>query len=503
MAKPNFDLDTLYIEDNLKVLREFDSNTVDLIYTDPPFNAGREFGSPIGTPDAGTTFDDSWHEGRLNPIWTADIARECDALAKVVDASRASQGDHTAAYLTMMGVRLLEMRRVLKPTGTIYLHCDDTANAYLRACMDAVFGHRNFRNEITWRRHNGGKQDARQYGRNSDTLLFYTNSDDFVFHAPRLEGEVDSSWYRNDDGDGLGPYVKRPLVASGSTKGDSGKPWRGVQPNGHWIVPRLLASRYPGDLVGTVRQRLDKLVKAGLIQFTKNGNPSWKRYLSEANTPLVDTIWEDIKPLGRSAKERTNQDTQKPWALAERIIKASSNPGDVVLDAFSGCATTLCAAARTGRRWVGIDVCAAAEDQILVQMRKAIDLDASRNDLLYQPRVTRTLPKRTDRTEKPLDRRTRKARTKENLDRMYGEQRGHCGICERHMEIDYMDVDHKLPVAKGGGDDPDNLWLLCRACNLMKGDMPLNEALAKYHEGNVDRMRAALTAAGYSVAKVA
>ena len=251
------------------------------------------------------------------------------------------------------------MRRVLKDTGSIYLHCDPTASHYLKLLMDTIFGVANYRNEITWRRISGGKNDARQYGRNHDTIFFYTRSDAWLFNPPRLK-EVNDSWYKKSDKKGR--YVSRPLLASGSTGGDSGQPWRDIKPKGHWIVPQLLTARFEREqgkkLRGSVRERLDILADAGYIDFSKQGNPSWRRYLFEANPPRADDMWHDegVKPISRNAQERLDYPTQKPLALMERIIRASSNEGDTVLDPFCGCGTTVHAADALGRKWLGIDI---------------------------------------------------------------------------------------------------------------------------------------------------
>ena len=203
--------------------------------------------------------------------------------------------------------------------------------------MDEVFGGVYFKNEITWLRVLGGKNDAQQYGRSSDKIFFCTKSDQFTFKPPRLS-EVNDSWYNRVDD--RGRYVSRPLTASGATAGDSGQPWRGIAPTGHWIVPELLAARYRNEtgnaLVGTVRERLEELANANYIEFSYSGLPSWRRYLDEANAPRVQDMWYDdaVKPIGRTGAERTNYPTQKPQALLDRIINASSNEGDLVLDCF-------------------------------------------------------------------------------------------------------------------------------------------------------------------------
>ena len=269
------------------------------------------------------------------------------------------------AYLIHMTLRIVKIHGVLKPAGSFYLHCDPTASHYLKLVLDAVFCGQggDFKNEIVWERLKGAKADAKQYGRNSDRILFYTKSHIYTFNPPRLadhNAKTVKDWYNKSDG--RGKYVARPLTAAGPSGGDSGQPWRGRPPTGHWTVPRILQERYEASsgetLSGSVRERLDRLAEAGYIDFSSSGLPSWRRYLDEAETPRIHDIWadEEVKAISRTSAERLGYDTQKPEALLERIIKASSNEGDVILDAYCGCGTTVAVAQRLNRRWIGIDI---------------------------------------------------------------------------------------------------------------------------------------------------
>lgn len=183
MAKVNFNNRTLFISDNLPVLRGLNSETVDLIYLDPPFNSKKQYKAPIGTKAEGQKFDDTWRWTDLDERWLGEIDRRNEALSTVIRAARLTQGDGTAAYLTMMGIRLLELHRVLKSTGSIYLHCDDTANSYLRLSMDAVFGKDNFRNEIIWKRQSSNNASGSRAGRIADHILFYSASKDSAWNG--------------------------------------------------------------------------------------------------------------------------------------------------------------------------------------------------------------------------------------------------------------------------------------------------------------------------------
>ena len=364
-------MNKLYYGDNLDILRRYiKDETVDLIYLDPPFNSNATYNVLFSQQDGSHSraqiqaFEDTWR-------WDEEAAKLYELTVEkggsVADALRAFRlllgNSNMMAYLSMMAPRLVELKSVLKESGSLYLHCDPTASHYLKILMDAIFSAEFFRNEIVWQRHHGGKSDAGQYGNNSDRILFYTKSHDFFFSPPRLSHHKEKTiknWYNREDE--RGRYVSRPLTAGGSTEGDSGQPWRGREPTGHWTVPRILQKRYETEagksLLGSVRERLDILADAGYIDFSSTGNPSWRRYLDEANKPRVHDIWDDddVKPIGRTSAERLGYPTQKPEALLERIIGASSKEGDIVLDPFCGCGTAIATAQKMNRKWIGIDI---------------------------------------------------------------------------------------------------------------------------------------------------
>ena len=402
----NYKPGTLYLSDNLPVLRGMDSGTVDLIYLDPPFNSKREYRAPIGSKAEGQKFDDTWRWDELDVRWLGEIARRSPALAAVVEAARLTQGDGTAAYLAFIGIRLLEMQRVLKPTGSIYIHCDPTANAYLRVAMDAVFGKGHFRNEIAWCYSTGGAS-KRRFAQKHDVLIAY-GGPDAIFNTQRV------------------PYTSA-------------------------------MSRDP--------KHAHKFHPDGKIML------DW---------------WEDIAPLNPQAKERTGWATQKPLALLQRIIRASSNPGDVVLDPFAGCATALVAAAMEGRRWVGIEACEAANDILQVRLSEADmgELGAG----AAKARVCRRPPKRTDVDSDEPRRGSKPWRTRENVDFLYGRQRGDCTGCTRHYQAKDFAVDHVVPRAAGGSNELDNLQLLCGHCNSIKGDRDMDYLRARLAELERERL---------------
>ena len=344
----------LYFGDNLSVLREhIPSESVDLIYLDPPFNSNATynvlFKERSGEDSAAqiTAFDDTWH-------WTIDSERAYqevvtggpDKLGKLLQAMRDFLGQNDMmAYLTMMAQRLAELHRVLKPTGSIYLHCDPTASHYLKLMMDSIFSGVNFRNEIVWKRSDSKGdtgQGARHFARVNDTILFYVKTNQSVFvpqYTPLDPGYVDR-FYRYTDEDGRRYKLDNMLGPGGAAKGNPQYEVMGV--TRYW--------RYS-------RERMKELIEQGRVVQTNPGTvPMYKRYLDESKGTPVNTNWTDISFVRGWAKERLGYPTQKPEALLERIIQGSSNEGDIVLDPFCGCGTAVAVAERLKRRWIGIDV---------------------------------------------------------------------------------------------------------------------------------------------------
>ena len=362
----------LYYGDNLDVLRRreyFPDECVDLIYLDPPFNSNRNYNVLFKSEGADsqaqiTAFDDTWHWGETAEATYDDLIIHAPSqVSNAVEAiMNLIQRNQMMAYLVMMTARLVELHRVLKPTGSLYLHCDPTASHYLKIVLDTIFGAENFRNHITWKR-TGAHSGAKKWGPISDNILFYTKSDDYVWNKVyrKYDQEYVKSFFRYEDE--RGSYGLVLLTGPGTSQGESGKPWRGVDPTAsgrHWAAPMAsLQAAYPElDLsVLSVQKRLDLLDEAGLVYWPPQGKvPMQKRYLDEAKGVLIQDIIADIPPLGARAKERLSYPTQKPLALLERIILASSNKGDLVLDPFCGCGTANAAAHKLGRRWIGIDI---------------------------------------------------------------------------------------------------------------------------------------------------
>ena len=360
----------LYYGDNLKVLREsIADESVDLIYLDPPFNSNASynvlFKGPQGNESAAQieAFDDTWH-------WT-DAAEEAfgevlrsgnGAAAEMLRAMRSFLGENDMmAYLAMMAVRLLELHRVLKPTGSLYLHCDPTASHYLKILLDAVFGARNFKNEIIWKRtsaHSDVVQGATHFGRIHDTIFYYSKGKECTWNTQYspYEREYVERIFRGKDPDGR-RYQTQPLHANRGG-GDTSYEWKGKYPpqGRYWAFSK---------------ENMQKMHDENRIYYSRTGTPRYKIYLDESKGVPAQSLWQDITAVHNQPSERLGYPTQKPVALLERILNASSNPGDVVLDPFCGCGTTVHAAQKLDRLWIGIDVTHLAIGLIEKRLRDA------------------------------------------------------------------------------------------------------------------------------------
>jgi site-specific DNA-methyltransferase (adenine-specific) len=337
----------LYSGDNLDILRKhIRDESVDLVYLDPPFNSQRDYYLRVrvqsGTPpNAVLAFTDTW---KWNEEAYQQFLDECSnrRLRRLMMAFVELLGrNEMNAYLVMMAPRLVELHRVMKRTGSIYLHCDPTASHYLRLMLDVIFSRKNFRNEIVWKR-TSTHSDAKRYPRVSDSIIFYTKSANYIFNPPR--GEYDKDYIRThyvhvDENGRRFRYddLTKPMGSIGYFYELLGCP---PPPNG-WRMPEKTAKRWLAE---------------GRIAIPPAGRtPRYKRYLDEMAGPLIGNVWADIPPVGSQAKQMLGYPTQKPLALLERIIHTSSNEGDVVLDPFCGCGTAIVAAEKLRRTWIGMD----------------------------------------------------------------------------------------------------------------------------------------------------
>ncbi len=402
---PNVDNRTIFTADNLDIMRELHDECIDLIYLDPPFNSQRRYFDPFGySEDRRIGFDDVWKMDSEKQAWLDEIEFIHPAVFAVCEAAKPAAGAGMQGYLAFMAIRLIEMRRILKPTGSVYLHCDHHASHYLKMMMDAIFGKNNFRNDIAWGYRTGGVSQ-RYWPRKHDTILFYVKSNRYR-HNPPHERVI---------------YEKPFFNAA----------------------------------------------------FDEQGRPYADVYVRD--------FWDDIKPIINTSKERMGWPTQKPLALLDRIIRASSNPGDIVLDPFSGCATACIASERLERRWFGIDIAPEAYNMVVdrLQRKEAIiavpDGQATLSDddiwgvvTHLQRVVDPVLGMSASRYDAPPP----NAQVKH---RLYEKQNGKCSACGEPMPAKNLTFDHIQPQSMGGRHNIANLQLLCNYCNSIKGNRLTNQ----------------------------
>ena len=393
---------TIFTGDNLKILRGFPDGLVDLIYLDPPFNSKHNYAAPIGSKAAGAAFKDTWKFDDIDMAWWGEIAEVSRPLYEVLDMARHVGGKSTMSYLIYMAIRILELHRVLKDTGSIYLHCDPTMSHYLKMVMDAVFGVGCCRNELVWCYSRPSAPKQRQFSRVHDIIFWYTKGETWQFYPDE---------------------IRQPYAASSMGR-------EGYSAN---------ASK----------------VAEGTVQLHSGGK--------------FPESWIYIPPLKGNSREYLGYPTQKPLVLLERIIKASSNKNDWVLDPFCGCATACSAAERLNRKWVGIDISSKAVELMNARLVSEAGIE----------KWTKGAGEVIHRTDIPI----RKGRRSPDIKhKLYGVQEGLCNLCGGWFYIQNLEVDHKIPRSKGGPDDDTNLQLLCGHCNRVKGDGTMAEARVRLAE---------------------
>ena len=418
---------TIFHGDNLEFLRGINSETIHLIATDPPFKKGRDFHATPGSLAQGASFKDRWSwEQDVQGDWVDKIKDDWPAAYAVIESTRLSYGEDMSAFLCWLGVRLMEMHRVLRADGSLYLHIDHTAHAYVKALLDSIFGARSFRNEIVWRIGwvSGFKTQKRGWIRNHDTILYYVKS-------KAAQAKFNKEYIPYPPG-----YVRR-----------DGKP-----PKGKGIPIEDTWNCSAGD--------------------------------------VLDSIM--IKSF---SKEKTGYPTQKPLALYERIIKASSNPGDFVLDPFCGCATTPVAAERLGRQWIGIDIWDKAHDTVLSRLERnglavptreqkedqpnlftfgdvtysAIPPTRTDDNEIAAPKIKHKIPIPKEKWEmlshKQMKWHLSKYQTRDESKNLVA-----CAGCGRELEVEFMELDHISPKSDGGANSINNRILICRPCNGRKSN---------------------------------
>ena len=406
-SNSNFENKTIWTGDNLPIMRGINDACIDLVYLDPPFNSDANYAAPIGSKAAGAEFKDTWTLDDIDDEWINSIAKKHPKLYQVLIAAMT---DSDKSYLAYMSQRILEIYRILKDTGSIYLHCDPTMSHYLKLVMDTVFGRDNFRNEIIW--HYGKwSNSGKMFQRNHDTILFYTKSDDYTFNPL---------------------YVERRNPAPYNIQG--GK------------VNQLLIYR-PEDTPQEIIEREKE--KGRKIIYVEQPGPQEHDVWTYVRDDTIDFI-------PPRSSERTGYRTQKPLALLKRIIEASSNPGDLVFDPFCGCATTLVAADGLNhpRNWAGIDISPKAVELVIDRIKNA-------QGIFKDIKARVDIPERDDLGRLPSPR--------SHLNHLYGAQGGYCKGCGEHYRKGNLEVDHIVAKAKGGNDHLNNLQLLCGECNRKKG----------------------------------
>jgi site-specific DNA-methyltransferase (adenine-specific) len=383
-------------------MRAMNSESVDLIATDPPFNKGRDFHATPESLAAGAKFQDRWTwENDIHPHWIDQITDDYPKLMEAIESARFAHSDAMGAYMCFMAVRIIEMHRLLKSTGSLYLHCDPTASHYLKAVIDSIFGWKNFKNQIIWHYQTGGA-GKEQFAKKHDVILFYMKSKDSKFYPRRIPAP-----------------------------------------------------------------RTEKAMK-------RAQNPKGARISANDDTKLPMDVWTDIQALNPVARERTGYPTQKPVALYERIVLASSDEGDVVLDPFAGCATTMVAAERNGRSWVGIDIWQKAHEIVLQRLEEE-------TGIMGPVQVVNEIPKRTDDGVNSVPYLRVKQRVVEpegpkwSRQEMYEhllQQNGWvCQGCDRTFDdARYLELDHNTPRSDGGVNAIFNRVLLCSPCNRLKSN---------------------------------
>ncbi|MDA8055070.1 MAG: DNA methyltransferase [Thermoplasmatales archaeon] len=365
-------MNKLYYGDNLEVLRKYiPDESIDLIYLDPPFNSKADYNilykEQNGTKSASQiqAFSDFWHwdqEAQSTYEYMISDPNVPANLKKLLQSVQSFLGSNDlTAYLVMMGVRLLELQRVLKRTGSIFLHCDPTASHYLKIMMDAIFGPENFINEIVWKRstaHSDSKQGSRHFGRIHDIVLFYVKSNEYQWnqqYAPYDESYVES-FYNHKEPE-TGRRFQLDNLTAAKPGGDTLYEWHGVRP-------------YKGRYWAYSKEKMGEFERMGRLFYTKSGMPRYKRYLDEMPGVSIQDLWSDISPIPSQSSERLGFPTQKPLSLLERIIESCSRESDMVLDPFCGCGTALDAAEKLHRQWIGIDITHLAINVIKKRLRE-------------------------------------------------------------------------------------------------------------------------------------
>ncbi len=408
---------TIYTGDNLYIMNGMSSDSVDLIYLDPPFNSKRTYSAPIGSQAEGVAFTDIWTWGDVDKDFLNSL-NDYPALVEHIYAIGKIHSKGMMSYITYMTQRIIQMHRVLRDTGSLYLHVDPTASHYLKIVLDQIFGHDNFINEIIW--HYGKwSNTAKHFQKNHDIILFYSKSDTYTFNPLHVER-------RNS----------KPYNIQG------GK------------VNQLLIYR-PEDTPDAIIEREKE--KGRKIIYVDTKGPREHDVWSYLRDKKVDFI-------SPRSKERTGYPTQKPLSLLRRIIEASSNEGDTVLDPFCGCATACVAAQQLNRRWIGIDIESQAADLLVARLSENMGMF---EEFLHTYKIPQRVGIKVEKPSIPIK------------DRLFKEKDGLCAGCEKEFDSVNLEIFYIMPKSKGGGDYYENFQLLCENCNRVKGDRSMEYLVTK------------------------
>ena len=369
---------------------------------DPPFNKNKVFTAPIGSTAEGASFKDIFREEDIKEEWLGLIEENYPKIHSLIKGVKEFSTKYNWCYLSYMAIRLIECHRVLKETGSLYLHCDPTMSHYLKLLLECIFEEKNFRNEIVWCYKSGGS-GKKYFSKKHDVILFYNKDKNYKFNMIKEKSYM-----------GVGYSTGNKNVVLYKDKNDI------------FLGPYTLVN-------------------------TKD--------------------WWQIGMMATSSKKRIGYPTQKPLALLERIIKASSNEGDVVLDPFCGCATTCVAAERLNRQWIGIDISEKAYFLVNQRLRKEVQqtIHEFNKKVIYR----KDIPDRTDEGK------IKHYRHPENKAHLYGKQEGNCNGCRQHFPYGNFEIDHIIPKVKGRSDKLGNLQLLCNLCNKRKGGGTMSELKVK------------------------
>lgn len=440
----NVDNRTIFCRDDLEVLKGINSECVDLIYLDPPFNKNKDFTAPIGSKAEGASFKDIFGKDDIKAEWLYELAAKHRPIAALINAVRLGSSSRSNwCYLAYMAMRLIECHRVLKDSGSLYLHCDPTMSHHLKLLLDCIFSEGNFINEIIW--HYGKWSNAsRNFQKNHDTILLYSKSSSYTFNSIYVARQQDHAYYTNTTKSGKQLLIYKPEEVAQTT------------------IDRYKAKGYA---VVTVD-------KPGVLEHDVFS------YLRDSS----------INFLNSQAKERTGYPTQKPLALLERLIETSSNKGDLVLDPFCGCATTCVAAEGLERQWIGIDV---SEQAYMLVKSRLMAADQYQREFGSEGwsfanddiKLRTDIPQRDDIYTAKLP----PYNSAGNKNKLWLGQAGECALCKTYFDKRHFEVDHIWPRAKGGNDHISNLQLLCGSCNKIKGQRTMAEAIAVWNKRIADR----------------